>query len=50
MMLIIVSPAIQQAEANLDTGDVGEWKTIWDGTGGLVSSEYQEVERPSYGR
>lgn len=25
------------AEADLDTGKVGEWKTIWEGTGGSVS-------------
>ncbi|KAK6086702.1 Non-reducing end alpha-L-arabinofuranosidase BoGH43A 7 [Seiridium cupressi] len=31
-----VFPGIQQAEANLDTGEVGEWVTIWNGTGGLV--------------
>lgn len=22
------------AEANLDTGEVGEWQVIWNGTGG----------------
>lgn len=33
-------PAIMQAEANLETGQVGEWKTIWEGTGGLVSSGF----------
>lgn len=32
-----VGPYIQQAEANLDTGEVGEWRTIWNGTGGMVS-------------
>ncbi|KAK0629046.1 glycosyl hydrolase [Bombardia bombarda] len=31
-----VGPAIQQAEADLDTGKVGEWRTIWNGTGGLA--------------
>jgi beta-xylosidase len=31
-----VSPGIQLAEANLHTGEVGEWKTIWNGTGGLA--------------
>jgi hypothetical protein len=30
------SPGIQQAEANLDTGEVGEWTNIWNGTGGIV--------------
>ncbi|KAI1424650.1 glycosyl hydrolase [Xylaria sp. FL1777] len=29
-----VSPGIMLAEADLDTGKVGEWKTIWNGTGG----------------
>ncbi|GAW20324.1 hypothetical protein ANO14919_098260 [Xylariales sp. No.14919] len=29
-----VSPGIMLTEANLDTGKVGEWKTIWNGTGG----------------
>jgi hypothetical protein len=31
------SPGIQQTEANLNTGEVKEWITIWNGTGGLVS-------------
>ncbi|KAK3384416.1 glycosyl hydrolase [Lasiosphaeria ovina] len=31
-----VGPAIQQAEADLDAGKVGEWRTIWNGTGGLA--------------
>ncbi|KAM0820018.1 putative Glycosyl hydrolase [Seiridium cardinale] len=31
-----VFPGIQQAEANLDTGEFGEWVTIWNGTGGLA--------------
>jgi beta-xylosidase len=31
-----VSPGIHQAEANLDTGEVGEWRNIWNGTGGLA--------------
>lgn len=31
-----VSPGIHQAEANLDTGEVGEWTNIWNGTGGLA--------------
>ncbi|KAI1163388.1 glycosyl hydrolase [Nemania serpens] len=29
-----VSPGIMLAEANLDTGKLSPWKTIWDGTGG----------------
>ncbi|GAW26387.1 putative glycoside hydrolase family 43 protein [Rosellinia necatrix] len=33
-----VSPGIMLAEANLDTGEVSEWKTIWGGTGGSVST------------
>jgi hypothetical protein len=32
------SPGIWQAEANLDTGKVGEFKLIWEGTGGMVRS------------
>ena len=35
-MLIVGSPYIQQAEVNLDTGETGEWRVIWNGTGGLV--------------
>ncbi|GAB1315852.1 hypothetical protein MFIFM68171_06062 [Madurella fahalii] len=31
-----VGPYIEQAEANLDTGEVGEWHIIWNGTGGLA--------------
>ncbi|GJD00933.1 betaxylosidase [Colletotrichum higginsianum] len=31
-----MGPWIQQTEANLDTGEVGEWKTIWSGTGGMA--------------
>jgi beta-xylosidase len=31
-----VSPGIHQAEANLDTGEIGEWRNIWNGTGGLA--------------
>ncbi|KAK4453978.1 Non-reducing end alpha-L-arabinofuranosidase BoGH43B [Podospora aff. communis PSN243] len=31
-----VGPYIQQAEADLDTGKVGEWRTIWNGTGGMA--------------
>ncbi|KZL87803.1 glycoside hydrolase family 43 protein [Colletotrichum incanum] len=30
-----VGPWIQQTEANLDTGEVIGWKTIWNGTGGM---------------
>ncbi len=32
-----VRPYIEQAEVNLDTGAVGEWRIIWNGTGGMVS-------------
>ncbi|KAK4677194.1 hypothetical protein QC764_407420 [Podospora pseudoanserina] len=31
-----VGPYIEQAEVNLDTGEVGEWNVIWNGTGGLA--------------
>ncbi|KAI1292446.1 glycosyl hydrolase [Xylaria venustula] len=31
-----VSPGIMLAEADLDTGKVGEWETIWNGTGGTA--------------
>ncbi|KAJ3522188.1 hypothetical protein NMY22_g11999 [Coprinellus aureogranulatus] len=31
-----VKPGIWQAEADLDTGKVGEFKQIWEGTGGLA--------------
>ncbi|TEB20736.1 hypothetical protein FA13DRAFT_1717482, partial [Coprinellus micaceus] len=31
-----VNPGIWQAEANLDTGKVGEFKLIWEGTGGMA--------------
>ncbi|KAH8649201.1 glycoside hydrolase family 43 protein [Xylariales sp. PMI_506] len=31
-----VFPAIQIAEANLETGETGDWKPIWNGTGGLA--------------
>ncbi|KAH8194273.1 hypothetical protein TruAng_011561 [Truncatella angustata] len=31
-----ISPGIWQAEANLDTGEVGDWIDIWNGTGGLA--------------
>ncbi|KAK4187182.1 Non-reducing end alpha-L-arabinofuranosidase BoGH43B [Podospora australis] len=31
-----VGPYIEQAEVDLDTGVVGEWRTIWNGTGGLA--------------
>ncbi|KAI4859059.1 glycoside hydrolase family 43 protein [Hypoxylon rubiginosum] len=31
-----VSPGILLAEANLDTGEVGEWEVIWNGTGGTA--------------
>ncbi|KAI0812878.1 glycosyl hydrolase [Xylaria sp. FL0064] len=31
-----VSPGIMLAEVDLDTGKVGEWKTLWNGTGGIA--------------
>ncbi|KAF0321553.1 hypothetical protein GQ607_011223 [Colletotrichum asianum] len=31
-----IGPWLQQAEANLDTGEVEEWRTIWNGTGGMA--------------
>ncbi|KAI1410513.1 glycoside hydrolase family 43 protein [Hypoxylon sp. FL1857] len=31
-----VFPGILLAEANLETGDVGEWRAIWNGTGGTA--------------
>lgn len=31
-----VNPGIWQAEANLDTGEVGEFKLVWKGTGGMA--------------
>ncbi|KAK3303399.1 glycoside hydrolase family 43 protein [Chaetomium strumarium] len=31
-----VGPYIQQAEANLETGETGEWRVIWNGTGGMA--------------
>ncbi|RYO99991.1 hypothetical protein DL763_001122 [Monosporascus cannonballus] len=31
-----VGPRIELAEANLGTGEIGEWRTIWNGTGGLA--------------
>jgi hypothetical protein len=35
-LLTVRSPYIQQAEVNLETGAVGEWRIIWNGTGGMV--------------
>lgn len=32
------SPGILLAEANLETGEVGRWEIIWNGTGGTASS------------
>ncbi|ROV91254.1 hypothetical protein VPNG_09685 [Cytospora leucostoma] len=29
-----IYPALQLAEANLETGEVGDWQTLWNGTGG----------------
>ena len=34
--LLLLRPGIHQAEIDLDTGKVGEWRTIWNGTGGMV--------------
>ncbi|KAK4127250.1 glycoside hydrolase family 43 protein [Parathielavia appendiculata] len=31
-----VGPYIEQAEVDLDTGKVGDWQIIWNGTGGLA--------------
>ncbi|KAK5653367.1 hypothetical protein OQA88_9059 [Cercophora sp. LCS_1] len=31
-----VGPYLQLAEANLDTGAVGDWQIIWNGTGGMA--------------
>ncbi|KAK3316216.1 glycosyl hydrolase [Apodospora peruviana] len=31
-----VGPAIQQAKVDLETGEVSEWRTIWNGTGGMA--------------
>ncbi|KAI5866304.1 glycoside hydrolase family 43 protein [Durotheca rogersii] len=31
-----VFPGILLAEANLETGEVGEWEVIWNGTGGMA--------------
>jgi len=36
-LLTTSRPAIQLAEVNLETGELGEWITLWKGTGGLVS-------------
>lgn len=36
LVLTLFRPYIQKAEVNLDTGAVGEWDIIWNGTGGLV--------------
>ncbi|KAK0709664.1 glycoside hydrolase family 43 protein [Lasiosphaeria miniovina] len=43
-----VGPAIQQAEADLDTGKVGEWRTIWNGTGGLAPEGPHIYRRDSF--
>lgn len=31
-----VYPAIQLSKVDLDTGETGEWQTLWNGTGGLA--------------
>ncbi|CAJ2505183.1 Uu.00g125770.m01.CDS01 [Anthostomella pinea] len=36
VLLTEESPGIQLAEADLDTGEVGDWMTIWNGTGGTA--------------
>jgi hypothetical protein len=35
--LLSRSPGIHQAEVDLESGKVREWKVIWDGTGGMVN-------------
>ena len=40
-----VSPGIHQAEIDLETGEVGEWEVIWEGTGGEVSSAVEADAR-----
>jgi len=35
------------AEADLETGEVGEWKVAWEGTGGLVSILSSRKTRPT---
>lgn len=42
-----VSPGIHQAEIDLETGEVGEWEVIWEGTGGEVSSAVDADARKS---
>ena len=32
------SPELQQAEIDLETGKAVNWRNIWNGTGGLVST------------
>lgn len=34
------------AEADLETGEVDEWKTIWNGTGGLVRDLHDNAVLP----
>lgn len=37
-VLMFSSPGIQQAKANIDTGEIlSDWKLLWTGTGGIVS-------------
>ncbi|KUI69714.1 Non-reducing end alpha-L-arabinofuranosidase [Cytospora mali] len=31
-----IYPAIEIAQANLETGEVGDWKVLWNGTGGIA--------------
>jgi beta-xylosidase len=35
-LIIRFSPGIQLAEVDLETGIVGEWTTVWNGTGGTA--------------
>ena len=39
------SPGIHQAEIDLETGQVGEWEVIWEGTGGEVSCSLQPGQK-----
>ncbi|KAK7456902.1 beta-xylosidase [Colletotrichum acutatum] len=43
-----IGPWIQQAEADLDTGEVGEWRTIWNGTGGMAPEGPHIYRRDGY--
>ncbi|CAA7260874.1 unnamed protein product [Cyclocybe aegerita] len=43
-----VSPGIYQTTANLDTGEIGEWKSIWNGTGGMAPEGPHIYRRDGY--